>query len=229
MDTSFLPVDAPRSPSAADRVYEYVKDGITARRFGPEELLAEGQLADAIGVSRTPVREGLLRLEAEGLVRLLPKRGVLVVPVTPAEVADVLETRQLIELHAIRKAVQAAPDAALLAALNERLAQMRAAMRARNTAAYVDSDRAFHAEIVQASGNEILTHLYSSLRDRQLRMGVANLLSTVDGRVDLARMRATLSELRAILDAITARSLRAGEAAVRRHLDGTQHLLSRSA
>ncbi len=93
--------------SAADRVYGYAKDAILARRLGVHDLLTEGELADAVGVSRTPVREALLRLQADGLVRLLPKRGALVLPVTPDEVADVLETRRLVETFAVRKAITA--------------------------------------------------------------------------------------------------------------------------
>jgi DNA-binding GntR family transcriptional regulator len=224
MDTSLA---SPRALSAADRVYVYVKEGIVARRFDPDQLLAEGQIAESLGVSRTPVREGLLRLEAEGLVRLLPKRGVLVVPVTPAEVSDVLETRLLIETFAVRKAVQSGPSGVLLAALRAQIEAMRDAVRANDTTAYVVADRAFHAEIVHAAGNEILIGLYSSLRDRQLRMGVTNLLSDTDGRVDSKRMRASLAEHQGILDAIIKGGLRACDAAVAEHLDGVRNLLWR--
>lgn len=226
MDTSPA-LSAAREPSAADRVYSYVKEGIVARRFGTEKLLAEGQIADALGVSRTPVREGLLRLEAEGLVRLLPKRGVLVVPVTPEEVSDVLETRRLIERHAVRKLVQGGPSATALAALAGHVAAMTRAVKAHDTVAYVEADRAFHAEIVHRAGNEILTKLYDSLRDRQLRMGVTNLLGDAAGGVDMSRMRTSLAEHQHILDAVTKGSLRACDAAVSGHLDGTLELLWR--
>jgi DNA-binding GntR family transcriptional regulator len=91
--------------STADRAYAYVKGEILARRFAAHELLSEGQLAEAVGASRTPVREALLRLEGEGLVRLLPKRGALVLPVTVDEMADVMETRRLVESFAVRKVI----------------------------------------------------------------------------------------------------------------------------
>src|SRR5690348_13584058 len=98
--------------SAADRVYRYAKEAILSRRLGAHDLLTEGELADAVGVSRTPVREALLRLQAEGLVQLLPKRGALILPVTLDEVADVLETRRIVETYAVRKAI-AAPGSGL--------------------------------------------------------------------------------------------------------------------
>ena len=220
-----------RAPSAADRVYAYVKDGITSRRFGGDELLGEGQIAAALGVSRTPVREGLLRLEAEGLLRLLPKRGALVLPVTAAEVADVLETRRLLEDFAIRKVVHRADRSGVVAQLDARIADMQAAMAARDTVAYVAADRAFHAAIVASAGNEILTRLYASLRDRQLRMGVANLLEThavespSGSRGSVTRMKVTLREHQRIRDAVADGAVRAGVAAVAEHLDGTSALL----
>jgi DNA-binding GntR family transcriptional regulator len=228
MDTS-SPAVPVRAPSAADRVYTYVKEGITSRRFPGDELLGEGQIAAVLGVSRTPVREGLLRLEAEGLLRLLPKRGALVLPVTAAEVEDVMETRRLVEDFAVRKVVHRSNRHEVVAALDDRLVEMRAAMAGADTVAYVAADRAFHAAIVASAGNAILIRLYASLRDRQLRMGVANLMAdgTPSGQSDTsARMRATLREHQAIRDAIADGSVRAAVAAANEHLDGTQALLA---
>ena len=215
--------------SAADRVYEYAKAGILGRRFAPHDLLVEGDLATAVGVSRTPVREALLRLQADGLIRLLPKRGALVLPVTPGEMADVLETRRLIETFAIRKAV-AEPPRGLTDRLEGHLDRMRTAQKARAARDYAEADRDFHEEIVAATGNEILAALYRSLRDRQLRMGVVNLLDESTGSVDpagVSRMRANIADHEAISSAIAARSVRAGEAAVHAHLERAERQLRR--
>jgi DNA-binding GntR family transcriptional regulator len=225
MDTAEAP-----ALSAADRVYRYAKDAILSRRLGAQELLTEGELADAVGVSRTPVREGLLRLQAEGLVRLLPKRGALILPVTPDEVADVLETRRLVESFAVRKAITAPATAGLLEQLRHHLAQMRAAMKNRDARGYAEADRDFHEAIVAATGNQILITLYRSLRDRQLRMGVVNLLEDRTGELDsagIARMRANIADHEAILTAVAARAIRASEAAVTAHLDRADHQLRR--
>jgi DNA-binding GntR family transcriptional regulator len=216
--------------SAADRVYGYAKDAILARRLGVHDLLTEGELADAVGVSRTPVREALLRLQADGLVRLLPKRGALVLPVTPDEVSDVLETRRLVETFAVRKAITAAASASLVGALETHLADMRTAMRERDARAYAEADRDFHEAIVAATGNTILTTLYRSLRDRQLRMGVVNLLEERTGELDpagVARMRANIADHEAILAGISTRAIRAGESAVTAHLDRAADQLRR--
>jgi DNA-binding GntR family transcriptional regulator len=234
MDTSILRTEevaavAAEGRSAADRAHAYVRGEILARRMSGNDLISEGQIADAVGVSRTPVREALLRLQSEGMVRLLPKRGALVLPVTPEEMADVLETRRLVESHAARKVVtEPVPGSIgrLVAALHEHVDGMRDAARRRDTVAYVEADRAFHVELVAAAGNEILTSLYRSLRDRQLRMGVVNLLAE-DGVADTARMRRSADEHERIAEAIASRSVRAAEAAIGAHLDDAGRLLSR--
>lgn len=222
-----LPIEQPSS--AADRVYEYAKAGILGRRFASHDLLTEGDLAAAVGVSRTPVREALLRLQSDGLIRLLPKRGALVLPVTSDEMADVIETRRLIETFAVRKAIGAG-DAGLAGRLETDIARMRQAARDRAARDYAEADRDFHDQIVAATGNAILTTLYRSLRDRQLRMGVVNLLDESTGAVDTAgaaRMRANIADHEAILAAIAARSVRAGEAAVAAHLERAEQQLRR--
>ncbi len=226
MDTSEISGLPVVNASAADRAYAFVREGILARRFAANDLLSEGQVADAIGVSRTPVREALLRLQSEGMLRLLPKRGALVLPVSAEEMADVLETRRLVETFAARRIVTDGHVGPLVACLQRHIEEMRGAAKRRDTGAYVEADRAFHVELVAAAGNEILTALYRSLRDRQLRMGVVNLLAD-DGAVDPARMRNSADEHERITDAIASRSVRAVDAAIGEHLDDAGRLLAR--
>jgi DNA-binding GntR family transcriptional regulator len=213
--------------SASRRVYDYLRDQLLARGIAPNELLSEGQIAAQVGVSRTPVREALLRLEAEGFVRLLPKRGALVLPVTLPQVTDLIEARQLVETYAARKAIASGNTGPLLRSLSAQLSTMRSAMRTKHTRAYVEADRAFHAAIVAATDNEILIGLYRSLRDRQLRMGVVNLLDESDVSSEDARMRATIADHEAIASAIADGSSRAADAAIRAHLKHAVQLLER--
>src|SRR5215210_9105741 len=92
-----------RPAPAKDRAYAWVKEQILEGIYPGGELLSEGEVARRLEMSRTPVREAFLLLEAEGLLRLYPKRGALVVPVSAAEVTDVMETRELVESFAIRR------------------------------------------------------------------------------------------------------------------------------
>ncbi|MEU6544728.1 GntR family transcriptional regulator [Streptomyces sp. NPDC046859] len=205
-----------KQPPAADRVYRHVKQGVLERRYEGGTLLTEGELADAVGVSRTPVREALLRLEAEGLLKLYPKKGALVLPVSAQEIKDVVETRMLVEEHAARKAVPAPPG--LLARLEELLDRQKAQAAAGDFAAAAVTDRCFHAEIVRSGGNEILSRLYDQLRDRQLRMGVAVMHSHPD------RIAKTLSEHEEILTALRSGDPGAAVELVHRHIDWFSHL-----
>jgi DNA-binding GntR family transcriptional regulator len=153
--------------SAAARVYAHVKERLLDARFPPGSLLSENELAQRLGLSRTPVRQAFVQLEAEGLLELYPKRGALVVPVAASEVEDVFEARMLVEEHCARRAVAAGE--ALDAELRAAIAGQEQALRA-GTAAFADADRRFHRAIVAAAGNAILTRLYDALRDRQQRI-----------------------------------------------------------
>jgi DNA-binding GntR family transcriptional regulator len=207
---------AVKHPPAADRVYSHVKQGVLDRRYEGGTLLTEGELAEAVGVSRTPVREALLRLEVEGLIKLYPKKGALVLPVSAQEIKDVVETRLLVEEHAARKAVPA--SAQLIERLEELLARQKEQAAAGDLAGAAVTDRCFHAEIVRSGGNAILSRLYDQLRDRQLRMGVAVLHSHPD------RIAKTLVEHEEILDALRSGDAEAAVGIVHRHVDWFSHL-----
>ncbi|MCW2869656.1 GntR family transcriptional regulator [Actinacidiphila oryziradicis] len=201
---------------AAERVYTHVKEAVLDRRYEGGTLLNEGELAEAVGVSRTPVREALLRLEAEGLLKLYPKKGALVLPVSAQEIADVVETRLLVELHAVNKVVPA--PARLIARLEELLEEQRGHQAAGDLAAFAQADRSFHAEIVRASGNRILAHLYDQLRDRQLRMGVATM------HAEPGRIAKNIAEHTEILDALRGGDARSASGLVERHVSWVKFL-----
>lgn len=180
--------------SATATAYAFAKQGILDGRFAGGELISEGDVAGQLGLSRTPVREAFLLLEAEGLLRLYPKRGALVVPVSPAEVTYVMETRVLIESFALERAARDTPGlgAALLASIDAQEGHVAAG----DLSAFVEADREFHRLFVEAAGNPILLQLYDSLRDRQARMGLAALARSDE------RLRQIVDEHRVIACAL---------------------------
>lgn len=206
-----------KQPPAAERVYTHIKQAVLDRRYEGGTLLTEGELAEAVGVSRTPVREALLKLEVEGLIKLYPKKGALVLAVSAQEIRDVVETRLLVEEFAVRKAVPA--PASLVARLEELLAEQRRHADAGDLAAFAVSDRCFHAEIVKHAGNEILSRLYDQLRDRQLRMGVAMMQALPD------RVSRNYEEHAEILDRIKAGDAEGAAGCVRVHLGRVEVLV----
>jgi DNA-binding GntR family transcriptional regulator len=194
--------------TATSRTYDHVKQAILDRAYPGGALLSEGEIAAEVGVSRTPVREALLRLETEGLVRLYPKRGALVLPVSPQEISDVLEARELVETFTAGRATIGPP---LVEELMRLLAAMREHAGAGNAREFAYADRCFHRTLVAAAGNEILTQLYDSLRDRQLRM--ARL--TVG---DPIRSGQVIHDHAEILEAVRSGDRRRIRTAIHRHL-----------
>jgi DNA-binding GntR family transcriptional regulator len=208
---------AERPPAAKDRAYAYVKERILEGAYPGGELLSEGEVAEALEVSRTPVREAFLLLEAEGLMRLYPKRGALVVPVSPGEVRDLMDTRLLVERDAARRAARDAASRGRVATeLQDLLDRQQEALDAGDVPAFVQTDRDFHHAIVAAGGNAILTRLSDSLRDRQRRM----VATTVARDPDL--MRRFLDEHRAICDAIGGGDARTAGRLVEAHIEGAR-------
>ena len=157
--------------SAATTAYRFAKERLLDGRFAAGVLLSENELARELGISRTPVREAFLLLEAEGLLELYPRRGALVTPVSPTESDDVLEARQLIE--GFCAAHVDGRDARLQTALAEAIAAQERTVSddgAPEGHLFAAADRAFHRAIVAAHGNDILTRGYDSLHDRQQRI-----------------------------------------------------------
>ena len=119
---------AERPPSAAERAYAYVKERLLDGRFAGGTLLSENELARRLGISRTPVREAFRQLEAEDLLELYPRRGALVIPISPSEADDVLEARLLIEQHCARRV--AAYGGEVAPALREAIAEQKRSLAA---------------------------------------------------------------------------------------------------
>jgi DNA-binding GntR family transcriptional regulator len=204
-------------PAAKDRALDYVKTQVLTGAFSGGDLISEGEVANALGMSRTPVREAFLRLEAEGLLRLYPQRGALVVPVSADEARAVIEARLLLEQFAAAKLIASGPAAcmAVFERLSTEMQRQRDAGATSNWHDFVEADRAYHEVTLEESGNVILSNFYSSLRDRQMRMTGESLIH------DQQRMANILDEHRGIADALRDGDLERTLAAVQTHLAGT--------
>ena len=203
--------------TAKDRALEYVKAQVLTGAFSGGELISEGEVATALGMSRTPVREAFLRLEADGLLRLYPKRGALVVPVSSGEARAVIEARLVLERFAATKVIARGAAACTVAfeRLSAALQRQHEAAAAPDWEAFVRADRAYHDVTLEESGNAILCDFYSSLRDRQMRMTGESLIQ------DEQRMATILDEHRVIAEALRDGDLERTLEAVQNHLGGT--------
>ncbi|MFT3866610.1 MAG: GntR family transcriptional regulator [Solirubrobacterales bacterium] len=151
---------------AADKAYRAVLDAIAAGSAPAGALLTEGQVAEATGMSRTPVREAFLRLSTEGLLDLYPKRGAIVTAPSTVETEQLLEVRAMFEKSAVAWMAERGVPADLEPTLRGHLdAQAGAA----DALEFARSDRSLHEEIVAAGGNSIATALFAQTGPRLLR------------------------------------------------------------
>lgn len=206
-----FPSTGRRTEAAQDVVFRWLKQHIASLPRKGGVFLTEAEVSQATGTSRTPVREALLRLEADGLLQIVPKKGAYVPPVTEADIDAVMQARGLVEEWCARRAADL--GAALAAQLDELIERQTA--QKDDPVAFIESDREFHRVIVEAAGNPVLAGFYESLRDRQLRMGVYAL--TTSGR----RIDEVLAEHGAIVAALRSRDGGRAVAAVARHLATT--------
>lgn len=209
MEREVSPAATEPVQSAAAAAYTYIKERLLDGSYPGGTLLSENELAKRLGLSRTPVRQAMLRLASESLVELYPRRGALVMPPRATEPDDVLEARLLVETHCARRAAQYGP--ALAAALDEAITVQEASLLD-GGAGFLAADREFHHRIVAANRNEILVGYYEGLRDRQQRL----LARTVTRDPD--SIRQFVAEHRAIAEAIGRRDGEAAAMLTERHL-----------
>lgn len=158
-------------PAASQRAYDWTKSKILIGTYAGGELICEGEIAESLSVSRTPVREAFLRLQAEGLLKLYPKKGAMVVPVSNHEIEMVFETRMVLEQFAVRKILATDMGTRIAESIECLITKQLTALEAHDFASFVSIDRETHGRLLQSCANSILFDLYMSMRDRQLRMG----------------------------------------------------------
>ncbi len=139
-------------PTLTDRIYVVIKDGIISQEFKPGTRLIDQEIAERLGVSRTPVREAIARLAADGLVTMIPRRGAFVVQLSIKDIEDVYDVREALEGLAVELAVQRLSDDDLMS-LRDLLDQATAALGNNELSLCFDLDRQFHDTLVQLSDN----------------------------------------------------------------------------
>ena len=141
MNTSIKPLERPAG--LADRVYNQLRDNIGSHQIRPGERLQEVSLAAQLGVSRTPVREALARLESEGMI-VVEGRGFVVPELTDADIEEIYELRFLLEPAAARSAVAEVTGASDLASMSSAIDDAVAAEKNDDFRAFLEANSRFH-------------------------------------------------------------------------------------
>jgi DNA-binding GntR family transcriptional regulator len=196
--------------AAADAVYDGLRTAITGGQLEANSPLVEEQIARRFGVSRTPVREALLRLESEGLALRVPRRGLVVRALSEHEVREVHAVRAALEALAGRWAASEAltSDIAQLRWINQRL---REAMSVGDAALIPSLTNEFHQALGTAAHNGMLRRFIVQCQDWTRRVGTSTVALP-------ARTAAAIDEHERLIDAIEARDAEAAERLAREHI-----------
>ena len=190
--------------SLKDHIYEALKDGITAMNIYAEDAelkLDERQLSEQLRISRTPIREALARLEQEGLVRILPRKGVMIARKSVSEILEMIIAWAALESMAARLATERAGDAEI-GSLRKLLASFdRSEIRA-HVDEYSDANIRFHRRILEMSKCRILKDVADGLfihmraiRARTMTEGDRAMRSIVDHTHIIEALEARDAEL----------------------------------
>lgn len=198
-----------RDASLVDRVEAALEEAIVTGTLGEGMPLAEAELAAALGVSRSPVRDALRRLAHKGLTESRPRRGMVVCRYTPEEIADFFDLREALEGLAARLAAERMSNAEIEGVRHHLDAVER--QIAAGARGYPSGDDDFHARVLRGAGNRQLQGTMEAIQAR------VRLLRRRSGAAR-ERARLALAEHRAILAAITSRDPAAAEAGMRQHV-----------
>jgi DNA-binding GntR family transcriptional regulator len=203
-----------------DRAYLEIKRGILRSDFPPGSFLAERQLADQLGMSKTPVRAALERLEAEGFITISPQQGIIIRELTIHEIADHYEIRIALETYVMRT-MAGRLSADFADRLRVNLAAQEVARDARDVPGAVALDAEFHSLFCEALDNREILRVMGQLRDKIQRV-ITKVFQMNPGRI-----ATSYAEHRAIADAVLRGDSALAARLIEEHLEyGKQHLLS---
>lgn len=151
-----------------DVVFKTLRQGILTGELKPGERLMEIHLANRLGVSRTPIREAIHKLELEGLVTMVPRKGAEVAQISEKNLKDVLEVRRALDILTVELACERMPQEqlAMLKEANEEFARLT---KTRDAVQISKADVAFHDIITRSTGNDRLIQLINNLSEQMYR------------------------------------------------------------
>lgn len=201
------------------QAYNYLKDKILRCEYAPNDMLNEQKLCEEMGnISRTPMRDALGRLEQEGLVAILPKKGLMVSGITAADVRSIFEVRLLVEPYALRCYGRDLSRKELLSFRDLMLHPERIEDFYQMGDAFCEADDAFHALLVSGLPNKYLRTAHEGITWQNTRFRI------MTGKVGMLRKPETCAEHLQVLDAALEGDWNAAADAMEKHLTLAQEL-----
>ncbi|NLB52577.1 MAG: GntR family transcriptional regulator [Syntrophomonadaceae bacterium] len=215
-----VPVNLESYKPLRELVLEAIREAIINGVLKPRERLMEIQLAEELGVSRTPVREALRKLELEGFIVMVPRKGAYVADMSMKDVADVFEIRIALEGLAAALAAERITDEEL-EEMERHLVEKAEAIAKHDMEKLVEIDTKFHEALYGASRNERLIVIISNLREQIQRFRTSSLAMP-------GRMKQSLDEHRGIVEAIQSRDILMARQAAQEHIENAESILIES-
>lgn len=198
-------------------VFESLREAIISGALPPSERLMEIQLAEEMGVSRTPVREAIRKLELEGLVVMIPRKGAYVAGMSIKDIVDVFEIRGALEGLAAELAAERATDEEL-ETMERYLVKISEEIESGDLSKVVETDTDFHTFIYKASRNARLSQIINNLREQIQRFRTTSL--SFPGRMKIA-----LEEHRKIVEAVSSRDGELARKLAQEHIENAENTM----
>lgn len=209
------PVNLESYKPLRELVLDAIREAIINGTLKPRERLMEIQMAEELGVSRTPIREALRKLELEGFIVMVPRKGAYVADVSFKDIADVFEIRAALEALAAGLAAERITDEEL-EEMERLVVEKTEAITNHDMDRLVEVDTSFHEAIYKASRNERLTSIINNLREQIQRYRTTSLAYP-------GRMKRSLEEHRGIVEAIQSRDTQLAQQAAREHIENAEN------
>lgn len=199
----------------ADVAYEQIVNAIVNDEIERGRKIAQEKLAERLGISRTPLREALFRLEKEGILTMSGKGGFLIRSLTPEEVRDIYQTRSAIEGHAAMLLAERA-DPRVIRAIRA-VIESQASRELVSAADIYDANRLIHRAFVEHTGNAYLLEMFDMMWNRALSLHMFS-------AIELDLVRRTLTDHHALCDALEPGDGPKGADAMRQHIENGMRL-----
>jgi DNA-binding GntR family transcriptional regulator len=197
--------------------YDKIKGLMIAGELDFDAIYSANQFAEILGVSRTPVREALLQLSAEGLLTSIQGRGFKIKKFSENRIKEFFETRQMIESYIIERLVDSTAEQDLKE-LDDSMKQMRKYAGKGDIYGFLEADKAFHMNLVRRYGNRFLVSIMENIRD----------LIAIFGRKALAspgRIHEVIKEHQEIIQALKQKNKQKAAVSIKYHLEATEKSL----
>lgn len=159
----------PRGKSMVVAAYDLIKERILNNEYEPGFQALEPEIAEELGMSRTPVREALIRLSNEGLVEVIPRRGFRVVPLSPADMKEIYQVLTALESMAAEVLARRKPTLEELEPMEQAVEALNDALRNDDLDAWAVADEQFHRSLLELCGNQRLASMAATVYDQAYR------------------------------------------------------------